>query len=220
MTIIPYEASELARVLGGVRAHGTILLAGEAGAGKSTVAAELAAAVAEARGGLSYWLDRDQQAHDLIATLFTRINESMDRVVLVEERDPGEEGYEPLDWRGALAHVPDEAACVVVGLARDLGRLLRRAGRPGARGVRPWSGGEAHPLRHERRGRRGGARPTPARRRCRARARHRRMVGEEAPLAARLPPSASRGSRARRRRRASSIRAASASPTSRSTAGR
>jgi hypothetical protein len=113
MTILPYEASELARVLGGVRAHGTILLAGEAGAGKSTVAAELAAAVAEERGGLSYWLDRDQQAHDLIATLFTRVHASMDRVVLVEERDPGEEGYESLDWRGALAHVPGEAACVV-----------------------------------------------------------------------------------------------------------
>jgi len=113
MTVIPYEASEVARVLGGVRAQGTILLAGEAGAGKSTVAAELAAAVAEQRGGLSYWLDRDQQAHDLIATLFTRVNASMDRVVLVEERDPGEEGYEPLDWRAALAHVPGEAACVV-----------------------------------------------------------------------------------------------------------
>jgi predicted ATP-dependent serine protease len=47
------------RVLGGVRAQGTILLAGEAGAGKSTVAAELAAAVAEERSGLAYWLDRD-----------------------------------------------------------------------------------------------------------------------------------------------------------------
>ncbi|MEP7124285.1 MAG: hypothetical protein ABJE95_25380 [Byssovorax sp.] len=113
MTILPYETSELARVLGGVRAQGTILLAGEAGAGKSTVAAELAAAVAEERGGLSYWLDRDQQAHDLIATLFTRVNASMDRIVLVEERDPREEGYEPLDWRSALAHVPGEAACVV-----------------------------------------------------------------------------------------------------------
>ena len=113
MTVIPYDASELARILGGVRKGGTVLLAGEAGAGKSTVAAELAAAVAEERGGLSYWLDRDQQAHDLIATLFTRVNASMDRVVLVEERDPGEDDHEPLDWRGALTHVPGEAACVV-----------------------------------------------------------------------------------------------------------
>jgi hypothetical protein len=115
MTAIPYAATELPRVLGGVRAHGTILLAGEAGTGRSIVAAELAAAVTEARGGLSYRVDRDQQAHDLIATLFTRVNASMDRVVLVEERDPGEEGYEPFDWRSALAlaHVPREAACVV-----------------------------------------------------------------------------------------------------------
>jgi hypothetical protein len=28
-------------------------------------------------------------------------------------RDPREDGYEPLDWRSALAHVPGEAACVV-----------------------------------------------------------------------------------------------------------
>ena len=86
MRVIPYDASELARVLGGVRAQGTILLAGEAGAGKSTVAAELAAAVAEAHRGHAYWLDRDQQTHDLIADLFTCVDASMDRVVLVEER--------------------------------------------------------------------------------------------------------------------------------------
>ena len=69
--------------------------------------------MAEERGGFAYWLDRDQQAHDLIADLFTRVDASMDRVVLVEERDPREEGYEPLDWRSALAHVPGEAACAV-----------------------------------------------------------------------------------------------------------
>lgn len=113
MRVNRYDASELARVLGGVRAQGTILLAGEAGAGKSTVAAELAAAVAEERRGLSYWLDRDQQAHDLIAALFSRVDASMDRIVLVEERDPSEEGYELLDWRSALAQVPGDAACEV-----------------------------------------------------------------------------------------------------------
>ncbi len=113
MRVIPHDASELARVLGGVRATGTILLAGEAGAGKSTVAAELAAAVAEAHDGQTYWLDRDQQAHDLIADLFTRVDASMNRVVLVKERDPLEEGYEPLDWRSALADVPGDAACAV-----------------------------------------------------------------------------------------------------------
>ena len=98
MRVIPCEASELARMLGGVRAQGTILLAGEAGAGKSTVAAELAAAVAEAHGGQAYWLDRDQQAHGRIADPFTRVDARMDRVVLVEERDACDEGYEPLDW--------------------------------------------------------------------------------------------------------------------------
>jgi predicted ATP-dependent serine protease len=114
MVVHRYDASELARVLRGIREGGTVILAGEAGAGKSTVAAELAAAVADALSGLSYWLDRDQQAHDLIAALFTRVDASMDDVVLVEERDPREPGYEPLTWAGALAQVPRDAACVVI----------------------------------------------------------------------------------------------------------
>ena len=114
MIVHPYDASELARVLHGIREAGTIILAGEAGAGKSTVAAELAAAVAEARNGLSYWLDRDQQAHDLIAALFSRVYAPMDRVVLVEERDPSDLDYEPLTWGSALAQVPGDAACVVI----------------------------------------------------------------------------------------------------------
>ena len=114
MIIHPYNDSELARVLHGIREGGTIILAGEAGAGKSTIAAELAAAVAEARNGLSYWLDRDQQAHDLIATLFSRVYAPMDRVVLVEERDPSEVDFEPLTWVNALGQVPGDAACIVI----------------------------------------------------------------------------------------------------------
>jgi predicted ATP-dependent serine protease len=114
MVVHPYDASELARVLHGIREGGTIILAGEAGAGKSTIAAELAAAVAEARDGLSYWLDRDQQAHDLIAALFSRVDAPMDSIVLVEERDPSELDYEPLTWGNALEQVPDDAACIVI----------------------------------------------------------------------------------------------------------
>ena len=114
MVVHPYDDSELARVLHGVREGGTIILAGEAGAGKSTIAAELAAAVAEARNGLSYWLDRDQQAHDLIAALFSRVDAPMDNIVLVEERDPSELDYEPLTWSNALEQVPDDAACIVI----------------------------------------------------------------------------------------------------------
>ena len=113
MIVHPYDA-ELARVLHGIRPGSTILLAGEAGVGKSTVAAELAAAVAEARRGLSYWLDRDQQAHDLIAALFSRTASPIDRVVLVEECDPKDPDYEPLTWATALKQVPAEAACLVV----------------------------------------------------------------------------------------------------------
>jgi energy-coupling factor transporter ATP-binding protein EcfA2 len=114
MIVHPYAASELARVLHGIRPGSTILLAGEAGVGKSTVAAELAAAVAEARSGLAYWLDRDQQAHDLIAALFSRTASPIDRVVLVEERDPNDPDYEPLTWATACEQVPADAACLVI----------------------------------------------------------------------------------------------------------
>jgi RecA/RadA recombinase len=106
MIVHPYAASELARVLHGIRAGGTILLAGEAGVGKSTVAAELAASVAEARRGLSYWLDRDH--------LFSRSHARIDRVVLVEERDPDDPDYEPLTWATAFGQVPADAACIVI----------------------------------------------------------------------------------------------------------
>jgi hypothetical protein len=114
MIVHRYDSSELARVLEGVRENGTILLAGDGGIGKSTAAAELAAAVAYQRSGLAYWLDRDQQAHDLIAATFERVHADMDRVVLVEEAEPLEQGFEPLTWEGALAHVPATAACIVL----------------------------------------------------------------------------------------------------------
>jgi predicted ATP-dependent serine protease len=127
MVVHQYEVSELARVLHGIRRGGTIILAGEAGAGKSTVAAELAAAVAEKHRRLAYWLDRDQQAHDLIAALFSRVHARMDRIVLVDERDPREKGYEPLTWTSALAHVPADAACVVIDSLETAGRARTRS---------------------------------------------------------------------------------------------
>jgi hypothetical protein len=114
MLVHPYEASELARVLGGIRENGTILLAGEGGAGKSTAAAQLAACVAQRWNGLAYWLDRDQQAHDLVAALFERSTADMSRVVLVEERDAQEEGFGSLTWNDVLDNVPATASCVVV----------------------------------------------------------------------------------------------------------
>jgi predicted ATP-dependent serine protease len=114
MVVHRYEASELARVLQGVRENGTILLAGEGGVGKSTAAAQLATAVAHQRSGLAYWLDHDQLAHDLIVATFDRVHAATDRVVLVEEGDPRGRGFEPLTWENALAQVPANAACVVV----------------------------------------------------------------------------------------------------------
>jgi predicted ATP-dependent serine protease len=112
MVVHRYDHSELARVLEGIRESGTVLLAGHGGVGKSTAAAELAAAVAEARHGLAYWLDQDQQAHDLVAALFDRIGANDHRVVLVEESQA--DSGEPLSWQAALASVPSNAACLVV----------------------------------------------------------------------------------------------------------
>jgi energy-coupling factor transporter ATP-binding protein EcfA2 len=113
MVIHRYDA-ELARVLGGIREGGTVLLAGEGGVGKSTTAAELAVAVAEARGGFAYWLDRDQQAHDLVAALFERVGATGENVVLVEDADANDIESGVMGWREALATIPREAACIVL----------------------------------------------------------------------------------------------------------
>ena len=63
-------------------------------------------------GGLSDWLDGNQRAHDTLASLFPRVNASIDRVVLIEESEPREDGYEALDRRGELAplRIPRTAA--------------------------------------------------------------------------------------------------------------
>jgi predicted ATP-dependent serine protease len=113
MIVDPYDA-ELSLLLHGIRRLGTIVLAGKAGAGKSTLAAELAAAVAEEMDGTSYWLDRDQQALDLISAVFTRTGSPTDRVTLVRERDRDDPAWEELTWQTALASVPEDAACLVV----------------------------------------------------------------------------------------------------------
>jgi energy-coupling factor transporter ATP-binding protein EcfA2 len=113
MIVDPYDA-ELSHLLHGIRRLGTVVLAGGAGAGKSTLAAELATAVAEETQGTSYWLDRDQQALDLIHELFRRTDSPTDRITLIREKDPEDPRWEELTWQKALACVPADAACLVV----------------------------------------------------------------------------------------------------------
>jgi predicted ATP-dependent serine protease len=115
LIVDPYEGAELADVCGGGLMRGGVLLVGGlAGAGKSTLAAELGAIVAEALGGLVYWLDRDQRDPALIRETFARTGSSRARLAIVQEREPNDPLYAPLTWRAALAMVPAGAACVVV----------------------------------------------------------------------------------------------------------
>lgn len=110
-----YEGAELADVCGGGLMRGGVLLVGGlAGAGKSTLAAELGAIVAEAVGGLVYWLDRDQRNPALIHETFARTCSSRARLAIVQEREPTDPLHVPLTWRSALSMVPAGAACVVV----------------------------------------------------------------------------------------------------------
>jgi len=113
MIVDPYDA-ELSLLLHGIRRLGTVVLAGKAGAGKSTLAAELATAIAEEMPGTSYWLDRDQQAIDLIVELFNRTGSSRERVTLIRERDRQDPDWQELTWEKALAAVPANAACLVL----------------------------------------------------------------------------------------------------------
>jgi hypothetical protein len=59
-------------------------------------------------------LDRDPQAHDLIAALFSRSHAPIGRVVLVEERDPGDPEDEPRTWATAFEQVTANATCTVI----------------------------------------------------------------------------------------------------------
>lgn len=110
-----YDGAELADVCGGgVMRGGVLLVGGLAGVGKSTLAAELGAIVAEELDGLVYWLDRDQRSPALIHETFARTGSSRSRLAIVQEREVDDPLYVPLTWRAALDMVPAAAACVVV----------------------------------------------------------------------------------------------------------
>jgi DNA repair protein RadA/Sms len=112
LIVEPY-AGELAQVLGGILRGGLLLLAGDPGAGKSTLAAELATAIAGARGGLAYWLDREQD-DSLVRANIERVGQSVDRVRLVSARPKTDPDYKPITWAQALALVPMEAPVLVL----------------------------------------------------------------------------------------------------------
>jgi hypothetical protein len=100
----------LSTVLGGL-AHGKVhAILGIGGAGKSTVAAQAAAAIAELHQTQLWWLDGDQGTMDLIRQSF-HFAAAADRYLRVP-RAP--EGQPPFTWQQALAAVPSSALVMVV----------------------------------------------------------------------------------------------------------
>lgn len=96
----------LSQALGGVVLGLKVLVGGIPGVGKSTLAAELAAEMAERLDNIGFWLDAEQNK-DMVRELFPRTGSSVDRVVRVSKKNGA-------GWREALASVPADAAVIVV----------------------------------------------------------------------------------------------------------
>lgn len=96
----------LSQALGGVVLGLKILVGGIPGVGKSTLAAELAAEMADRLDNLAFWLDAEQNK-DIVRELFPRTGSSADRVVRVSKKNGA-------GWREALASVPADDAAVIV----------------------------------------------------------------------------------------------------------
>lgn len=110
LEVRPFRGS-LAQVMGGGVVLGSrTLVSGKKGSGKSTVCAELGAAMAAELGGWLYWLDAEQD-RALVGALFPRTSSPSNRVRWVG-RDP--QAPRSISWRDALAVVGSDAAVVVV----------------------------------------------------------------------------------------------------------
>lgn len=101
-----YYRAILSAALGGVVIGSRILVGGKPGAGKSTLAAELAAEMANKLNGLTFWLDAEQST-ELVAELFPRTNSAPDRVIRVSKTNGA-------GWRDAIASVPNDASLLVI----------------------------------------------------------------------------------------------------------
>lgn len=102
----------LSDALDGVVLGRTVLVGGLQGAGKSTLAAELASRMAAKLHGLAYWLDAEMSMQ-LVAALFARTGSSTANVRRVPKK-PDATSSRAISWREALAAVPPDAAVVVV----------------------------------------------------------------------------------------------------------
>ena len=113
--LVPIKCGALlSRALGGIVPGSVILLWGLPGAGKSTLAAELAAQLAQRFEGLCYWLDMEQLNGGLIKACFTRTGSTTDRLRVVHPDDTPDPHRLPITWRDALAIIPRSPRAVVV----------------------------------------------------------------------------------------------------------
>ncbi|MCC6556092.1 MAG: AAA family ATPase [Polyangiaceae bacterium] len=104
----------LARALGGIVPGSLVLVWGLPGAGKSTLAAELAAQLAARFAGLCYWLDMEQLNGGLIKACFSRTGSPTDRLRVVRPEDRADPRSLPVTWRDAIAVIPRSPRVVVV----------------------------------------------------------------------------------------------------------
>lgn len=113
--LVPVQCdAALSRALGGVVPGSLLLVWGLPGAGKSTLAAELAAQLSERFAGLCYWLDMEQLNGGLIKACFSRTGSPTDRLRVVRPDDSVDPHRLPVTWRDALAVIPRSPRAVVV----------------------------------------------------------------------------------------------------------
>jgi hypothetical protein len=113
LVVDQYPGSAIATALEGIGRGMVVMLAGTAGVGKSTLAAQAGYIIARQLGTRLYWLDADQLRDELIEETFYRARcppEALaGRIIPVhEERDDGTP-----DFRRACAKVPGDGIAVI-----------------------------------------------------------------------------------------------------------
>ncbi len=108
-----YPGSAIATALEGIAREMVIMLAGTAGAGKSTLAAQAGFAIAQKTGGALYWLDADQLKEELIQEAFVRARCPPEQLAgrIFPVHEAGENGLP--DFRRACSRVPGDGVMVV-----------------------------------------------------------------------------------------------------------
>jgi energy-coupling factor transporter ATP-binding protein EcfA2 len=108
-----YPGSAIATALEGIGRGMVVMLAGTAGVGKSTLAAQAGFVIARQTGACLYWLDADQLKEELIEETFYRARCPPDGLAgrIFPVHDEREDGMP--DFRRACARVPENGVAVI-----------------------------------------------------------------------------------------------------------